>query len=110
MELPVPKDMRQHGVSVTRKGTVFISYGNVIVRIPCKNNSYSDPETILTGYSGTYPEVAPDESFLVLTKQGLPRRLLVSFKKENNTWTIPKDLRDQINLPAMNERLSLYLA
>lgn len=102
MELPVPKDMRQHGVSVTREGTVFISYGNNVARIPLKNDSYSDPEIILTGYSGAYPAVAPDESFLVLTKQGLPRRLLVSFKKEDNTWTMPKDLGGQVNHPAMN--------
>jgi Tol biopolymer transport system component len=102
MQLPIPKNARQHGISTTLEGTVFTSYGNIVVRIPMKNNSFSRPQTILTGYSGAYPAVAPDESYVVLTKQGRPRRLMVSFKNPDGSWTEPKDLGSQINVNGMN--------
>jgi len=100
--LPVPDNSRLHGISATLDGTLYTCYSNVIVRIPNVDHEYLDPEIVIKGYPGAYPAVAPDENFLVFTKQGNPRQLMVIFKKEDDSWTEPFSLEERINMQGMN--------
>jgi len=100
--LPIPDNSRLHGISMTLDGTIYTCYSNLIVRIVCKGQGFLEPEIVLKGYPGAYPAVAPDENFLVFTKQGNPRHLAVIFRNEDSSWTEPKNLGDKINQKGMN--------
>lgn len=100
--LPVPDNSRLHGISMTLDGTIYTCYSNLIVRIVCKGQEFLEPEIVLKGYSGAYPAVAPDENFLVFTKQGNPRQLTVIFRNEDSSWAEPKNLGNKINQKGMN--------
>lgn len=100
--LPVPDNSRLHGISMTMDGTIYTCYTNIIVRILRRGQKFLEPEIVLKGYSGAYPAVAPNENFLVFTKQGKPRQLMVIFKNEDSSWSEPKSLGTKINLKGMN--------
>lgn len=100
--LPVPDNSRLHGISMTLDGTVYTCFSNVIVRILYQGQEFLEPEIVLKGYPGAYPAVAPDENFLVFTKQGNPRQLMVIFKNEDKSWSEPMSLDTKINQKGMN--------
>ena len=100
--LPVPDNSRLHGISMTSDGTIYTSYADTIVRIVSKDHEFMEPEIVLKGHPGAYPAVAPDENFLVFTKQGKSRRLAVIFRKEDIFWTEPLNLGDNINQKGLN--------
>lgn len=100
--LPFPDNFRLHGISLSLDSTIYTCHGNAIFKIAYKNQAYTEPETVISGYPGAYPAIAPDESFLVFTKQGNPRQLMVIFRNTDNSWTQPVSLGETINKPGMN--------
>ena len=85
--------MRHAGISVTvaNNGTM---YASGIVRLRPKNGGYAKPEILTPNLKGTYPFIAPDESYIVYCS-GKQRDLVVSFRQPENFWTKPQLIFDQ---------------
>jgi len=97
-----------HPCVVNDSSVYFTSGSGLICRSQYKNGVY-EPRTVLpsvinagVSYGDTY--VSPDESYLIfnLTKSsGFGSiDLYISYKKENGSWTNPKNLGDKINTSA----------
>ncbi len=76
--------------SVAGNGTI---YTTGILRSVLENGRYGEPEELNPPMEGHWPYVAPDENFIVFG-HGFPRRLLVSFRRLDGTWTIPRSCSD----------------
>jgi len=85
--------MRHAGISVTvaNNGTM---YASGIVRLRPKNGVYAKPEKLIPNLKGTYPFIAPDESYIVYCS-GKQRDLVVSFRQPDDSWTEPQLILDQ---------------
>ena len=55
-----------------------------IVRLRSENGKYAKPEILTPNLKGTYPYVAPDESYIVFCS-GKQRDLVVSFHQPDNS-------------------------
>lgn len=57
------------------------------------DGQYSEPEGLTPHLEGYWPHIAPDESYIIYG-HGFPRQLLVSFQREDGTWTEPRSCSD----------------
>lgn len=76
--------------------------GEGIYRFPFVNGQYLEPEKVDTGFPGTDPAVAPDESYIIFVctdrDDGLGGDdLYVSFQKEDGSWTAARHMGNRIN-------------
>jgi Tol biopolymer transport system component len=75
----------------------------------CENGKYSKPvileDTVNTPYDEGKPFIAPDESYLLFIRYGMPasidggRGLFISFKREDGSWTPAKNTNIYGSLP-----------
>ena len=91
--LGVDLGMKNAGISVavSHSGTL---YASGIVRLRPEDGEYDKPEKLTPDLIGTYPFVAPDESYIVYCS-GKQRDLFVSFRQPNDTWTEPQLILEQ---------------
>ena len=78
-------------VAETYSGTLYTSG---IVRLHPEDGEYTKPEKLSPDLNGTYPFVAPDESYIVYCS-GKQRDLVVSFRQPDDTWTEPQPILKQ---------------
>jgi hypothetical protein len=103
---------RQDGPSLTHNGTLYYCthYRNAkgIVRSKFENGRYTEPQAlgsqINSGHNEGFPFIAPDESYIIFSSfrpgsYGLGD-LYISFRREEGTWTEPKNLGPKINSEA----------
>ncbi|MFC2121324.1 ankyrin repeat domain-containing protein [Bacteroidota bacterium] len=74
-----------------------------------KNGKYTIPENIgepvNTESSETAPFIAPDESYIIFSREGQPQRyseLYISFRKDNGSWSDAINMGEEINLYGAN--------
>ena len=101
LKLPISLKTNLLGISTTVEGTIYTSISSQMVRFCKHNNLYKEAEGLPRFLHGHSPAIAPDESFLVFVK-GTPRKLYVSFRDKNDSWTQPQSLGDEINMKKMN--------
>ena len=70
-------------VSVANSGNM---YASGIVRLRHESEGFAKPEILTPNLNGTYPFVAPDESYIVYCS-GKMRDLVVSFHQPDDSWT-----------------------
>lgn len=107
----VNSDREDYYPTVTRKGTLYFSSQregqgtNNIYRSVLEDSKYMKAEklgeTINTKYREFDPFIAPDESYIIFAS-GRPggygaSDLYISFRKKDGTWTMAKNMGDQIN-------------
>lgn len=103
---------RQDGPSVTNDGTLYFCsmYGDHdgIYRARLRNGHYSEREKLGCGINSGevdgFPYVAPDESYLIFASFrpgsiGMSD-LFISFRRNDGTWTEPKNMGPKINSDA----------
>jgi len=73
-------------VAVANSGTL---YASGIVRLHSENGEYAKPEKLAPHLKGTYPFIAPNESYIVYCS-GKERDLVVSFRQPDDSWTEPQ--------------------
>lgn len=101
LRLPISLNTNLLGISTTLKGTIYTSISFQIRRFRKHNNLYEEAEKLPQFLQGYSPAIAPDESFLIFVK-GTPRKLYVSFRDKNDSWTQPQSLGNEINIKGMN--------
>ena len=101
LQLPVSLDTNLLGLSSTSNGTIYSSIAFHIVRFRKQGGQYTGPERLPNFLNGHSPAVSPDERYIVFV-QGTPRKLYVSFRDQNDSWTQPRSLGDNINRSNMN--------
>lgn len=113
LDEPVNSNNNEWEVSIAENGTLYFSsdrsggYGNMdIYRAECIDGAYSTIENlgppINTGSLDECPYISPDESYLVFNSWKPNEHfdlnnLYVSYRKNDHTWTNPKDLGSNIN-------------
>jgi len=115
--LPLNSNKSETGPSVSHKGNVYFfssdmegGYGSV--DIYCSNlteDGYQVPvnlgDSINTEFTETFPYIAPDESYLLFSSMRPDGfgdfDLYISFRKEDGTWTLAKNMGNTINTPAL---------
>lgn len=103
---------RQDGPSVTNDGTLYYSTmyrgAKGIVRSKFIDGQYSEPEVmedgINIGQHEAFPFISPDESYIIFSSFrrgsiGLGD-LYISFRRDDDTWTEPKNMGPKINSEA----------
>ncbi len=103
---------RQDGPSVTSDGTLYYatSYRDAkgIVRSEFVDGQYSEPKPLESGINSNhndgFPYIAPDESYIIFSSFrpgsfGLGD-LYISFRRNDGTWTEPRNLGPEINSEA----------
>lgn len=85
--------MKNAGISVAvaSNGTL---YASGIVRLRPEDRDYAKPERLTPDLNGTYPFIAPDESY-ILYCSGKQRDLVVSFHRPDDSWTEPQLILEQ---------------
>jgi len=84
---------KQAGLSVTVANSGAI-YTSGIVRLRPVDGKYAVAEKLPAYLDGSYPFIAPDESYIVYCS-GKNRDLVVSFHQPDRSWTEPKLLLGQ---------------
>jgi len=85
-----------HAVSVANSGNIYCSGLSVFYR---SNDEYSTLSEFNGGMKGSHPYIAPDEEYIIFTTPAPGRRdpdLHISYR-QNNIWTDPVRLNDNIN-------------
>jgi hypothetical protein len=103
---------RQDGPSVTHNGTLYYCtnyrMAKGIVRSTFENGRYMEPQplggVINSSHNEGFPFIAPDESYIIFSSfrpgsYGLGD-LYISFRRDDGTWTKPKNLGPKINSEA----------
>ena len=85
--------MKNADISVTVSGSGTL-YASGIIRLHHKNGGYTKPEKLIPDLKGTYPFIAPDESYILFCS-GKQRDLAVSFRRPDDTWTEPQLILQQ---------------
>lgn len=91
--LDVEFEMSNAGISVSASGSGAL-YASGIVRLRTENGGFTKPEKLIPGLEGTYPFIAPDESYILFCS-GKQRDLMVSFHRPDDTWTEPQLILQQ---------------
>lgn len=78
------------------------SLGEGVYRFPFVDGCYLEPEMVDTGFPGSAPAIAPDESYLIFVCTDREDAfggddLYISFQKKDGTWTIAKNMGNKIN-------------
>lgn len=83
-------------------GNLYFASGGIVVSV-FDGHSYATPVHLQLGdgsdMPGTTPFIAPDESFLLLS---INDDLHISYRQDDGTWTIPQNLGEDINSPALD--------
>jgi len=110
---PVSSNSDEWEVTIAENGTLYFSsnrgggFGNMdVYKSECVDGNYSTVENlgvpINTSSADECPYIAPDESYMVFNswKPNVNfggNNLYVSYRKEDHTWTNPKDLGSTVN-------------
>jgi hypothetical protein len=102
---------RQDGPSVTDDGTLYYRNAMGIVRSTFIDGCYTEPKIlgseINSNYYEGFPFIAPDESYMIFSSFrpggfGLCD-LYISFRRDDDTWTEPKNMGPGINSEAKDK-------
>jgi hypothetical protein len=107
----------QSNLCISAKGTVYFNSKDEsrpqrsmdIFRSKLENGKYSKPENVEELNSNTpehSPFIAPDENYIIFSsfRGGYGRSdLFISFRKQDGTWTVPKNMGKNINSSAKDE-------
>ncbi|MCP4659215.1 MAG: hypothetical protein GY856_27715 [bacterium] len=113
---PINSDAPEYFPSVTRDGTIYFTReaadrSNAIYRSRLLDGEYAEPERLgdeTWGRSQFNAFIAPDESYLIICTFGREDSIgsvdyYVVFRSEDDTWSDPINLGDEINTPGGNE-------
>ena len=99
--LPLPFETNLLGLSTTLGETIYTSISFRIVCIRPQKDSGMVLEKLPPYLNGHSPAVAPDESYLIYVS-GTPRKMSVTFRNTDGTWTLPIVFGENINKKNMN--------
>lgn len=103
--LDLPAGYLVGDAAITNDGTIVTSGLQCLRRV---DERYSPPEQLSPELEGHWPYVTPDGE-CVIYGHGSPRRLMVSFRREDGTWSSPRSCSDDFGFsgPDMNGTPSL---
>jgi ankyrin repeat protein len=87
-------------VSVDSKGNLYYGASHNIYYSGYQNGNYSEPKPIesLKDVNAFSPYIAPDGSYLMVSKEREGERLILLFKKKDGSWTEPIDIGEYIGV------------
>ena len=92
-------------VSIAKNNNFYFTcsgLGEGIYRFPFVNGQYLEPEKVDTGFPGTDPAVAPDESYVIFVCTDRDDGhggddLYISFQNKDGSWTAARNMGNRIN-------------
>ncbi|MCP4724763.1 MAG: hypothetical protein GY863_06990 [bacterium] len=96
-------------LSISSNGTMYLRMGNDLFYSEYVNGKFMEPvnlgKNINSEYSESKPFIAPDESYLIFVRYGMPesidggKGMYISFRKKDGSWTPAKNTYINGSLP-----------